>query len=274
MVTVLTPVKYSGVCLTSGKISDIEIKPGELGQGIVFISNKTGESFVANTDTILDTLHSVTLGRPTFYVKVVEHLMAALALSFVSDVTIAIDGDEVPIGDGSAKLFYELIKEAGIDAGSNSDKYQLNQSFSYIHEHTSISAFPSDSFRVSYAVNYVNSPFAYSWYKWETKEDTVNDIVAARTFGYVKDLASFQAMGLALGVTRDNTVGLNDDGTFTTKLRYNNEPVRHKILDIIGDLSLSGINPLNLNAHVVVIECGHTQHLKLATFLKDNVSLI
>lgn len=274
MTTVINPVKYSGVCLTSGKISEIEIKPGEKGQGIVFVNAKTGESFVAGIDTVLDTSHTVTLGRPTFHVKVVEHLMAAFALSFVSDITILIDGDEVPIGDGSAKVFYELIQEAGIATDEDAGQYRLNQPFSYVHEHTSISAFPSDSFRVSYAVNYVNSPFAYSWYKWETKNDTVNDIISARTFGYVKDLATFQAMGLALGVTRENTVGLNDDGTFTTKLRYSNEPVRHKIIDVIGDLVLSGINPLNLNAHVVVIECGHTQHSKLARFLKDNVSLI
>ncbi|MGD9580497.1 MAG: UDP-3-O-acyl-N-acetylglucosamine deacetylase [Vampirovibrionia bacterium] len=274
MTTLLKNVSYSGICLTSGKNSEIEIKPGDKGQGIIFQNANTGESFKANIDNALDTSHAVTLGKPSFHVKVVEHLLAAISLAQVTDITIVVNGDEIPIADGSSKVYYELIQQAGLDTEPSENKYTLNNPFYHSSEHTSISAYASDSFRITYAVNYVNSPFNYSWYKWETKTDTINDIVAARTFGYVKDLSTFQSMGLALGVTRENTIGLNDDGTFTTKLRYNNEPIRHKILDIIGDLTLSGINPLNLNAHIIVIECGHTQHCKLARFLKDNVSLI
>ena len=273
MTTLLSAVKFKGPCLTSGKESEIEIKPGAKGSGIIFKSANTSEQFSATTNFVLDTTHAVTIGTPSFYVKVAEHLMAALALSRIADAEIIVNSDEIPVGDGSAKVFYDLIKSAGIEPALNKTQYRLNNFLNYTHKHTSITAIPAEALRITYVVNYNNSPFANSWYKWESSVDKIEDIISARTFGYMKDLPVYQSMGLALGVTRDNTIGLNDDGTMTTELRYDNEPVRHKVLDLIGDLYLGGINPLDLKAHIIAIECGHEQHLQISKLLKDNTSL-
>ncbi|MEW5821934.1 MAG: UDP-3-O-acyl-N-acetylglucosamine deacetylase [Cyanobacteriota bacterium] len=273
MATILNSLKYKSNCLISGKESEIEIRPGKNSSGIIFTSRKFGISFSATLNHVLDTTHATTLGKPPFVVKVAEHFMAALALARINDIEIIVDEDEMPIADGSSKTFYDLFQKAGIKKTTENRTFNISDSLFFNYEHTSISAIPSDNFRITYVVNYVNSPFSYSWYKWESGIDDPQDILYARTFGYLKDLPLYQSQGLALGVNPDNTVGLKDDGTFTTELRCHNEPIRHKILDLIGDLYLTGINPLDLKAHIVAIECGHMQHIELSKLLIKNISL-
>ena len=99
----------------------------------------------------------------------------------------------------------------------------------------------------------------------------MNEIVEARTFGYLRDLETFQKMGYSKGVTIENTVGLKDDGTYTTALRSEFEPIKHKILDIIGDLYLTGTNPLKLNAKILVKEAGHFLHTECAKIVKEQL---
>ena len=97
------------------------------------------------------------------------------------------------------------------------------------------------------------------------------EIIEARTFGFLKDLETFQKLGFAQGVTYENTIGLKDSG-YTTQLRSADEPIKHKILDLIGDLYLSGVNPLRLKAQILVKEAGHTVHLKAAKELIKQVN--
>ena len=101
------------------------------------------------------------------------------------------------------------------------------------------------------------------------QKENLNEIIEARTFGYLSDLEKFQAMGYSKGVTIDNTVGLKDDGTYTVPLRSEFEPVKHKILDIIGDLYLTGYNPLKMRANILVKEAGHGYHIQCAKLLKQ-----
>ena len=98
-------------------------------------------------------------------------------------------------------------------------------------------------------------------------KNNIQEIIEARTFGYLKDLERFQAAGYSKGVTIENTVGLTDDG-YTTELRSIYEPVKHKVLDIIGDLYLTGFNPLKINANILVKEAGHAIHVQVAKELK------
>ena len=271
MTTTHKSVKYKGNCLMFGKESQIEIRPSENNTGITFINEQTGEKVVASVDNIIDTTHMIVLGTPSFNIRLAEHLMAALALNFTSGVEISITGNEVPAGDGSAKEFYKLINPIFYRFNYNDQRFNLPEPLYYTHKHTSISALPSDNFRISYCVNYPESPFEQKWYKWQADQNCIEDIISARTFGYVKELPLYQSQGYALGVTRENTIGINDDGTLTNSLRYPDEPVRHKVLDLIGDLYLAGINPLQLNAHIIAIECGHYQHVELARRIKNTL---
>lgn len=268
MTTILKAVNYKGLNLISGKTSEIEIIPAKPGTGIVFVNPDTQEKIPAKTSHVLGTLHSVTIGNASFNIKLVEHLMAALALTKTIDVEVLVYGDEIPIGDGSSKPFYDLLKPVHPKPATGK-RVDLPNSLYFNHGHTSIVAIPAQSFKITYAVNFVNSAFANSWFEWDSKTDSIEDIISARTFGYTRDLSVFQSQGLALGVNVNNTVGLNDDGTITTKLRYPNEPVRHKILDLIGDIYLTGLNPLDLNIHIIAIECGHFQHIELARLLEN-----
>lgn len=101
-------------------------------------------------------------------------------------------------------------------------------------------------------------------------KDKLNEIIEARTFGFYKDLKKYQMLGFAKGVTIDNTVGLKDEG-YTTELRSEHEPIKHKILDLIGDLSLTGVSPLNMRVHILVKEAGHAVHCKVAQVLKSKL---
>ena len=127
---------------------------------------------------------------------------------------------------------------------------------------------PDKELFISYAVNYNHPDLTRRWVNFNPKNP--EEIIEARTFGFYKDLKKFQMLGFAKGVTAENTVGLIDEG-YTTALRSENEPIKHKILDVIGDLYLTGVNPLNLRAQILVKEAGHAVHLKAAKILKDKL---
>ena len=127
---------------------------------------------------------------------------------------------------------------------------------------------PDKELYISYAVNYEHPDLTKCWVNYNPKNQ--EEIIEARTFGFYKDLKKFQMLGFAQGVTYENTVGLEGNG-YTTELRSDKEPAKHKILDLIGDLYLTGVNPLDLKAQILVKEAGHAVHLKVAKILKDKL---
>ena len=127
---------------------------------------------------------------------------------------------------------------------------------------------PSDELYISYAVNYEHPDLNRRWVSYNPKQK--EEIIEARTFGFYKDLKKFQMLGFARGVNIDNTLGLQDEG-YTSPLKSDLEPVKHKILDLIGDFYLTGVNPLNLKCQILVKEAGHAVHVKTARMLKDKL---
>jgi UDP-3-O-[3-hydroxymyristoyl] N-acetylglucosamine deacetylase len=121
---------------------------------------------------------------------------------------------------------------------------------------------------ISYAVNYNHPELTQTWVNYNSKDK--EEIIEARTFGFYKDLKKFQMLGFAQGVTQENTVGLMDEG-FTTTLRSDKEPVKHKLLDLVGDLRLTGVNPLNMKVQILAKEAGHAVHVKVAKILKEKL---
>lgn len=269
MVTLKKEVKISGNGLMKNKPCEITIFPSNSGQIRYFVKGK--DSFAANLDNVVSTDHCVVLGAKKARAMLTEHLTAALAFCHIDSVDICMTEEEVPILDGSAKQWIEAFKEAGTDKQffAREKFYTVSEPVYYLNGKTSLVILPSDNLFISYAVNYDHPDLKTKFVNYNPKNKT--EITEARTFGFYRDLKKFQMLGFAQGVTQDNTVGLTDDGGYTTVLRSDFEPIKHKILDLIGDLYLTGVNPLNMRCQILAKEAGHAVHIKTAKMLEDKL---
>ncbi len=275
MVTIKTEIKTSGNSLMKNKPCEVIIKPSKEGKIRIF-SKGAEVSFNADIDNLYSTDHCVTLcskehrtllGDYKYKAMLCEHFMAACAICKIDSIDVYLSETEFPIFDGSAKKWVELFKEAGID-GTNNTLYTVSEPVYYLNGKTSLVILPDKELTVSYAVNYDHPDLTRRWVSLDINK--ISEIIEARTFGFYKDLKKYQMLGFAKGVTIDNTVGLKDIG-YTTDLRSTHEPIKHKILDLLGDLYLTGVSPLNLRAQILVKEAGHAVHCKVAQQLKNKL---
>ena len=242
MVTLKKEVKITGNGLMKNKPCEVTLFPSKTGQIRYFVKDK--DSFTASVDNVIATDHCVVLGTSKVRSMLTEHLTAALAFCHIDSVDICMTEEEVPALDGSSKGWVEAIKSAGIDK-------------------------PFFAKEKSYAVNYNHTDLTRRFVNYDPKKK--EEIIEARTFGFYHDLKKFQMLGFAQGVTEENTVGLTDERGYTTELRSEHEPIKHKMLDLVGDLYLSGVNPLNLKCQILAKEAGHAVHVKVAKMLKDKL---
>ena len=275
MVTIKSEIKTSGNSLMKNKLCEVVIKPSQSGK-IRFFSKGSDVGFEACIDNLYSTDHCVTLcskehrtllGDYKYKAMLCEHFMAACAICKIDSLDVNLSETELPIFDGSAKVWVELFKNAGIE-GVNNDLYTVSEPVYYLNGKTSLVILPDKELNITYSVNYEHPDLVRRWVSLDLKN--IQEIIEARTFGFYKDLKKYQMLGFAKGVTIDNTVGLKDFG-FTTELRSQNEPIKHKILDLLGDLYLTGISPLNLRAQILVKEAGHAVHCKVAQQLKNKL---
>lgn len=270
MKTLKSNLKLQGAGLMFAAPVELEIKPSDK-KGIRFhIQDATIDACLEN---VVSTEHCVILADVKNGAKnkiaLVEHFMAACAICELDalDVYFSSLGFEMPIFDGSAKVWVEKFNEVGFD-GVSDETNKLEKPLVFEKDNISLSFIPSNQpTKITYAVNFNHPDLNNRWVTLKPEEN-INEIIEARTFGYLKDLEKFQAAGYSKGVTIENTVGLTDGG-YTTQLRSVYEPVKHKILDIIGDLYLTGVNPLKLNTNIIVKEAGHAIHVEVAKQLKQ-----
>lgn len=268
MVTLKKEISISGNGLMKNKPCTVRFFPSKTGKIRYFLN---GEEFEAKVDNVLSTEHCVVLGKDNkTKTMLTEHLTAALAFCGIDSVDICMDEGEVPALDGSSKQWVELFKQAGIDKPLfyKPQKYTVKEPVYYLNGKTSLVILPADELFISYAVNYNHPDLTRCFVNYNPKNQ--EEIIEARTFGFYKDLKKFQMLGFAQGVTIENTVGLTDDG-YTTELRSEKEPVKHKMLDLVGDLYLTGVNPLDMKCQILAKEAGHAVHIKVAKILKDKL---
>lgn len=275
MVTIKQEIKTSGNSLMKNKLCEVTIKPSRGGKIRIF-SKGADVGFSAEINNLYSTDHCVTLcskehrtllGDYKYKAMLCEHFMAACAICKIDSIDVYLSEVEFPIFDGSAKVWVDLFNNAGIE-GKNNDLYTVSEPVYYLNGKTSMVILPDNELTITYAVNYDHPDLTRRWVSVDLKN--LNEIIEARTFGFYKDLKKYQALGFAQGVTIDNTVGLKDIG-YTTELRSTHEPIKHKILDMFGDLYLTGVSPLNLRAQILVKEAGHTVHTKVAQELKNKL---
>lgn len=275
MVTIKSEIKTSGNSLMKNKYCEVVIKHSQTGKIRIF-SKGADVGFNADIDNLYSTDHCVTLcskehrsllGDYKYKAVLCEHFMAACAICKIDSIDVYLSETEFPILDGSSKVWVELFKQAGID-GVNNDLYTVSEPVYYLNGKTSLVILPDKELTISYSVNYDHPDLRNRWVSVNLKN--LDEIIEARTFGFYKDLKKYQMMGFGRGVTIDNTIGLKDVG-YTTELRSEYEPVKHKILDLFGDLYLAGVSPLNMRAQILVKEAGHTVHTKVAQILKNKL---
>lgn len=268
MTTLKKEISISDNGLMKNKPCTVRFVPSKEGKIRYFVCGQ--EPFEATADNVLATDHCVVLGNKKVKAMLTEHLTAALAFTGIDSIDIYMDEMEVPALDGSSKEWVELFKKAGIEKHffSKPKLYTVKEPVYYLNGKTSLVILPSDELYISYAVNYDHKDLTRRWVAYNPKNQ--EEIIEARTFGFYKDLKKYQMLGFAQGVTIENTLGLTDDG-YTSNPRSENEPIKHKILDLIGDLYLTGVNPLNLKCQILVKEAGHAVHVKVAKILKDKL---
>ena len=271
-----------GIGLHSGRRVELTLTPAPADSGIVFrrldVPDMPDMPDVMDVMDVMDIPatvehlshinHATCLARGNVRIETVEHLLAAFCALGVDNVIVELDGAEVPIMDGSAAPFIYLIHEAGIrKLTTPRSVIKLRSPISVTDGARSVAAYPSDGLKLSYTINFAHPLLRHQEYSTEIDETSfVEEIAPARTFGFLKDVELMRQSGLALGGSLDNAVVLGETGVLNNPLRYPDEFVRHKVLDLLGDLVLLG-KPLQ--AHVVAMRAGHELHTRLVKAILD-----
>jgi UDP-3-O-[3-hydroxymyristoyl] N-acetylglucosamine deacetylase len=266
--TIADEVHFSGVGIHSGQKVGLSLKPSASGE-ISFCLEHRDHAIIRPDPKRVEAMHSSIIAEGEYKVHTVEHLMATLFAFGIDSVDIVLNSDEIPILDGSALPFARAIQDCGVrplDSAQSSMK--IVKPFTFSEEGTSISVEPDDLFRIGYTIVYDHPIIQTQTLELVVNESTfVAEIAPARTFGFLKDVAALRKQGLSLGGSLANALVLDDKQVINGPLRFEDEFVRHKILDFIGDLSLLG-HPLRgyFHAH----KAGHSTHLKAVRFLLEN----
>jgi UDP-3-O-[3-hydroxymyristoyl] N-acetylglucosamine deacetylase len=260
----------NGIGLVTGQRCDVTLQCATQ-PGITF-AWPNGDTITANLHAIHATERGVTLLGPQGQtLSIVEHFLAACALCYVDNVLVMVNGPELPILDGSAAEWLPFLAPFSTIAPRNS--HRLTTAVQVELGDSWLTAEPADAFSITYTVDFPHPALREKTVQWSPDLPDAMAIAQAGTFGAVSELPAMQANGFALGVTEANTLGLTEDGGFTRPLRLPDEPVYHKVLDCLGDLMLTGVNPLTVGMHVTAYKAGHKSHLLLAEALKSRFAI-
>jgi UDP-3-O-[3-hydroxymyristoyl] N-acetylglucosamine deacetylase len=258
--TIKSKVSITGIGLHSGIYTRVALHPVPPGSGITFVrADLDGLRIPAlqASTTALD--HATTVGKDDVQVGTVEHLLAAIVAYGLTDVDIHIDGPEVPIIDGSALPFMHLIDAAGVrELNADIPVLRITEPIEVVDGDKSIRKTPSNRLIIKYRIEFDHPIIGRQSYHFDFRDDNfLRKIAPARTFGFMRDVEKLRAVGLARGGSVENAIVLDDREVLNGPLRFRDEFVRHKILDLIGDLALVG-RPLvgEITAH----RAGHAMH--------------
>jgi len=269
--TLKNTITCNGTGLHTGKPVTLTFGPAPVGTGIVFIrtdlDNAKIKAVVANS---IASSYATIIGHHGVFVKTVEHLLAAFAGLNIDNVYVGINADEVPIMDGSARPFVRLIADAGIQTQEAIQPTLKVIKPIFMREgNKQIAIWPADSTSISYFIDFNHPMLKEQSLQYEPSEEVfLREISDARTFGFLNDVKTLQANGLAKGASLDNAVALNEDSVVNKDgLRYKDEFVRHKILDLLGDLFLAG---MPIIGHIVAHKSGHSLNVQMASKLLNH----
>lgn len=270
MSTVSTICEFRGIGLHSGANTTVKILPTEPGTGRYFVRTDLPDApqIPAQIDRVTQTTLSTELTASGAAVRTVEHLLAALAALGIENARIEIDGAELPLLDGSALAWIDGIVQAGFEPTAVvATSGVLTTPVWVQQEDLFVAALPSPVLRFTYGIDFDVAPIGNQWHSWQPgRDDFIAEVAPARTFGLAHQIERLREAGLIKGGSLDNALVCDERGWLNPPLRFPNEPVRHKLLDLIGDLSLLGKFP---QAHFVAYKASHQLHVRLAQRLHE-----
>ncbi|MBD2730313.1 UDP-3-O-acyl-N-acetylglucosamine deacetylase [Nostoc sp. FACHB-892] len=275
--TLAAQITQIGVGLHSGVSTQVRILPAEAGSGRYFVRVDLPDLPIipAQVAAVSHTVLSTQLGKSEVYVRTVEHLLAALAGMGVDNARIEIDGSEVPLLDGSASVWTANIAQVGLVSQpiNNQAPLAVTEPIWVYQGDAFVCALPAAETRFSYGIDFDLPAIGNQWHSWLLNAELENasasfatEIAPARTFGLLHQIEHLQQTGLIKGGSLDNALVCGPEGWLNPPLRFANEPVRHKILDLVGDLSLLGTFPI---AHFLAYKASHNLHIQLAQKILD-----
>lgn len=267
--TIQTSTVVSGIGLHTGAPSTMTFKPSQ--NGITFLRTDLpgATPIVAHVSNVGSTLRGTNLKNNTAEVWTIEHAMSALHALGITDVSVEMDGPEPPVTDGASDLYVDALLKAGIrELDTEQPVLNIKQKITYTCGNISYSAQPADKLTFTFVYRHKHPLLAHLEYTFEfTQQNYIDQIARARTFGFEEELEFLKAHGLAKGGNLENAVIIGKD-KFINERRFPDEPVRHKLLDLIGDISLTGrkLPPLDIRC-----ECGgHKHNVIFASILLAN----
>lgn len=273
--TLKKEVSFSGVGVHTGQEVTLRFCPAPEHSGIVFQRiDLPGKPIIpASVEYVQETSRSTTIGIGSCSVQTIEHVLAAIHAHHIDNLCIQVTAAEPPISDGSSDTFVRMIEEAGIEQQEACTSIATLQAPVFFSKgDTHLVALPSNEFRISYTLHYPQTSVIRSQYFTTpvTTERFKKDISVCRTFALYEEITYLMEKGLIRGGSLENAVVIKDDVVFSKEgLRFPDEMVRHKVLDLIGDLSLVGFY---FNAHVIAIRSGHASNVALARLLMQQIS--
>ena len=255
----------AGVGLHSGQPVTLTLRPAPPNTGVVFVNRNghAGASIAASVEHLVPTELCTAISGNGFQVKTIEHILAALAGLDIDNVYVEVDAGEAPVMDGSAAHFVRLIRSAGIVPQSRRQPYlKITRPLEVVDGVRRVRIEPSSTTKITYSIHYDHPLIQTQTYVYEHSAHAFErEIADARTFGFLQEVEALWARGLGQGGNLDNTIVLSQDGILNESgLRFANEFVRHKILDLIGDFSLLGVPFIG---HLIAERSGHAIHTRL-----------
>ena len=263
--TLANAVSCTGVGLHSGQSVSLTLRPAPTNTGIVFINRngKDGASLAASIKHVVPTELCTAISGNGFQVKTIEHVLAALAGLNVDNAYVELNAGEAPAMDGSAAHFVRLIRSAGIVPQSRRQPYlKITRPIELVDGTRRVRIEPSSTAKITYSIHYNHPLIQTQTYVYEHSAHAFeHEIADARTFGFLQEVEALWARGLGQGGNLENTIVLSQDSILNESgLRFSNEFVRHKILDLIGDFSLLGVPFIG---HLIAERSGHAMHTRL-----------
>ncbi len=267
--TIAEPVSFSGIGLHTGNLTTVTFKPAAQDSGITFYrTDLPGRPAIrADVDNVVDVSRGTTIANGEARVQTIEHVLAAVFGMGIDNLDIEVDANETPVGDGSSLPFLNVLKKAGVQEQDAEKKYvKIQEPVYYRSGDVTLSVLPFDELRVTMTIAFDHVAIGTQYASFTvTPESFEQEIASARTFCFLREVKALQDKGLIRGGSLDNAVVIGDESILNDTLRYRDEFVRHKVLDLLGDLFLLG-RPLK--GHIVGVKSGHAMHVHFAKSIK------